>query len=338
VRSGRAGHSWRHVGEIGTMKSNKKMKKKTKAKDDSAVEIIEVGLRDGLQNEKTTLSIADRHELAQRLALAGTRELELGAFVSAQWVPQMAGSTELIKAVIQERRDKGSAFKRVRLSALVPNRRGLEAAIESGVERIAIFASASETFSKKNINCSIKESFIRYRDVIEEARLRGLTVRGYLSMCFGCPFEGKVSESKVVKYASMLVDIGCDEVSIGDTIGIADPKQVARIGKALISELGKKDLAMHFHDTRGTALANILASLEIGLRSFDSSIGGLGGCPYAPAATGNVATEDVVYMLHRMGMKTGLDLAELVETARWLQPKIGHELPSKVSRAGLPIS
>lgn len=309
------------------------------AASDSHVRIIEVGLRDGLQNEKTELSIAVRHELARRLALAGSREIELGAFVSPKWVPQMAGSSELITAVIQERGSKkhDSAFKKVRLSALVPNVHGLEGALKTKVERIAIFASASETFSQKNINCSIKESFVRYKAVIDEAKKHGLTVRGYLSMCFGCPFEGKISEAKVVKYAAKLKDLGCDEVSIGDTIGVADPAQVTRLGKALKKEIGAKNLAMHFHDTRGTALANILASLEIGLRSFDSSIGGLGGCPYAPAATGNVATEDVVYMLHRMGMKTGLDLQELVETSRWLQPKMNHELPSKVTKAGLPI-
>ncbi len=302
---------------------------------DSNVRIIEVGLRDGLQNEKTTLSIETRHELARRLAQAGNREIELGAFVSHQWVPQMAGSGELISRIVKERRAAKSVFKKTRLSALVPNARGLEGALASGVERIAIFASASETFSQKNINCSIKESFIRYKAVIEEAKRHGLSVRGYLSMCFGCPFEGKVSEPKVLKYAAKLAELGCDEVSIGDTIGVADPVQVGRIGKALKSEIGAKYLAMHFHDTRGTALANIYASLRIGLRSFDSSIGGLGGCPYAPAATGNVATEDVVYMLHRMGFKTGLDLASLVETARWLEPKMNHELPSKVSRAGL---
>jgi hydroxymethylglutaryl-CoA lyase len=214
--------------------------------------------------------------------------------------------------------------------------RGLEGAVATGVERVAIFASATESFSKKNINCSIKESFDRYREVVREARKHGLTVRGYLSMCFGCPFEGKVSEAKVLRLASKLMEIGCDEVSIGDTIGIADPKQVTRVAKALKKEVGKNAITMHFHDTRGTAIANILASLEVGLRSFDSSLGGLGGCPYAPAATGNVATEDVVYMLHRMGMKTGLDLEKLIETSRWLQPHMNHEMPSKVSRAGLP--
>ena len=307
---------------------------------DSFVQIVEVGLRDGLQNEKTVLSIETRHELAKRLAEAGSQEIELGAFVSPKWIPQMAGSRELISSVLQERKDKKtkSAFRQARISALVPNMVGLQGALETGVERIAIFASASETFSKKNINCTIKESFVRYKEVIDEAHRQGLTVRGYLSMCFGCPFEGKVSEAKVVKYAAKLAELGCDEVSIGDTIGVADPAQVTRIGKALKSEIGRKKIAMHFHDTRGTALANILASLEIGFRTFDSSIGGLGGCPYAPAATGNVATEDVVYMLHRMGLKTGLDLAKLVETARWLEPQMLHELPSKVSRAGLPLA
>lgn len=305
---------------------------------DSFVRIIEVGLRDGLQNEKTELSVDVRHELARRLAQAGNRDIELGAFVSPKWVPQMAGSGELISAVIKERSGdkKNSAFKRVRLSALVPNTQGLEAALKTDVERIAVFASASETFSQKNINCSIKESFDRYKGVIEEARKHGLTVRGYLSMCFGCPFEGKISEAKVVKYAVKLFEMGCDEISIGDTIGVADPAQTTRLGKALKAELGKKHLAMHFHDTRGTALANILASLEIGLRSFDSSIGGLGGCPYAPEAIGNVATEDVVYMLHRMGFKTGLNLEKLIETSRWLGPKMNHDLPSKVTKAGLP--
>lgn len=307
-----------------------------KPTNDTAVRIIEVGLRDGLQNEKTTLSVDTRLEFAKRLAQAGAREIEMGAFVSPQWVPQMAGSAQLIAAAVKLRKLKGSEFKRVQFSALVPNLRGLDGAIESGVERIAIFASASESFSQKNINCSIKESLVRYKEVVTVAKSKGLTVRGYLSMCFGCAFEGKVSEAKVVTMAERLLKIGCDEVSIGDTIGVADPKQVARLGKSLKSSIGKNKLAMHFHDTRGTALANILASLEIGLRSFDSSMGGLGGCPYAPAATGNVATEDVVYMLHRMGMKTGLDLEALIQASRWLQPQMNRELPSKVARAGTP--
>lgn len=312
------------------------MKKKSGSKSDSFVRLIEVGLRDGLQNEKSTLSVATRLDFASKLATAGTKEIELGAFVSQQWVPQMAGSAELISEAVTMRKKPGSSFKRVQFSALVPNLRGLDGALESGVERIAIFASASESFSQKNINCSIKESLVRYREVVDRAKKSGLTVRGYLSMCFGCPFEGNVSETKVVSMAEKLLKLGCDEVSIGDTIGIADPKQVTRIGKSLKSAIGKNKVAMHFHDTRGTALANILASLEIGFRSFDSSLGGLGGCPYAPAATGNVATEDVVYMLHRMGLKTGLDLEALIETSRWLQPQMNRELPSKVSRAGMP--
>ncbi len=309
-------------------------------KTPSRVRIIEVGLRDGLQNEKTVLDVETRVEFAKRLAQAGVKEIELGAFVSPQWVPQMAGSHELVSKVVSLKREKGNSgaldFKKVRLSALVPNLKGLEGAKQSGVERIAIFASASEAFSKKNINCTIKESLVRYREVVDQALASKITVRGYLSMCFGCPFEGKVSETKVVKLAEKLLAMGCDEISIGDTIGVADPVQVKRLGKALKAALGKDAMAMHFHDTRGTALANILASLEIGITSFDSSLGGLGGCPYAPAATGNVATEDVVYMLHRMGVKTGLSLESLIETSRWLQPKMGRELPSKVSRAGLP--
>lgn len=307
-----------------------------KTTSDSVVRIIEVGMRDGLQNEKTTLSVEARLEFAKRIAKSGAREIEMGAFVSPQWVPQMAGSAQLITAAVQLRRLKGSEFRRVQFSALVPNLRGLEGAMSSGVERIAIFASASESFSRKNINCSIKDSLVRYGEVVKVAKSNGLTVRGYLSMCFGCAFEGKVSERKVVSMAERLMKIGCDEVSIGDTIGVADPKQVARLGRALKVAIGKNKIAMHFHDTRGTALANVLASLEIGLRSFDSSLGGLGGCPYAPAATGNVATEDVVYMLHRMGMKTGMDLEALIEASRWLQPQMNRELPSKVARAGTP--
>ena len=302
----------------------------------SQVRIIEVGLRDGLQNEKTMLSVGTRLELARLLAEAGSRDLEIGAFVSAQWVPQMAGSRELILQVLEERELKSSPFRRTELSALVPNRRGLEDALSIGIKRVAIFASATEAFSKKNINCSVKESLVRYADVVSEARRHKKTVRGYLSMCFGCPFEGKVLPSKVVRLAEKLIEMGCDEVSIGDTIGVADPKQVKTLVRSLISAVGRKHLALHFHDTRGTALANILASLDLGIAAFDTSIGGLGGCPYAPAATGNVATEDVVYMLHRMGVKTGLKLDKLIEANRFATAKMGRELSSKVGRAGLP--
>ena len=295
------------------------------------VKITEVGLRDGLQNEKLVLPTEVRLHLAQRLAAAGLKRVELGAFVSPKWVPQMAGSAELVKSAVG-----APEFKDVQLSALVPNEKGLDEALLTRVPRIAIFASATESFSMKNINCSIEDSFSRYAEVVKRAKKHKVSVRGYLSMCFGCAFEGEVKESVVVKLASRLVEMGCDEISIGDTIGVADPKQVKRLGSKLLRELGPRRTTMHFHDTRGTALANILASLDLGITSFDSSIAGLGGCPYAPSATGNVATEDVVYMFERMGLKTDLNLDRLIETTRWLQGQMNRDLPSKVGRAGLP--
>ncbi len=300
------------------------------------VSIVDVGARDGLQNEKVVLDIATRLEFAERLARAGVRKIELGAFVSPQWVPQMAGSTELMKRALAIRSQPGSVFEGVELSALVPNPRGMSDAIAAGVHSVAIFASASEAFAKKNINCSIEESFVRFKQVSDMARAHKIQLRGYLSMCFGCPFEGDVPEGRVVRLVKRLAELGVYEISIGDTIGIANPLQVRRLVKKLIDAVGKQKLAMHFHDTRGTALANILASLDLGIRTFDSSLGGLGGCPYAPAATGNVATEDVVFMLHGMGYNTGIDLASLLQINNWIAGKIGHELPSRVGHAGLP--
>jgi len=305
------------------------------------VSIVEVGPRDGLQNEKTVLTHETRLEFAERLAAAGVRKIELGAFVSPQWVPQMAGSAELLRSALRlqaetEETASSSPLKGVDLSALVPNPRGMQDALATGMRHVSIFASASESFSKKNINCTIEESFGRFTQVMKMARGSGTRVRGYLSMCFGCPFEGDISEGHVVRLVKRLVNMGVYEVSIGDTIGVADPAQVRRLVSKLIDAVGTGRLAMHFHDTRGTALANILASLDLGIRTFDSSLGGLGGCPYAPAATGNVATEDVVYMLHRMGHATGIDLPALIPLNRWMADKIGHELPSRVGRAGLP--
>lgn len=299
------------------------------------VTIVEVGPRDGLQNEKKTLSLESRLQFAQMLADAGVKKLELGAFVSPQWVPQMAGSAELLTRALEMQKAK-KLPKDVEISALVPNPRGMEDALKVGVQSVAIFGSASESFSKKNINCSIEESFERFEKVMEMAKKRKIKVRGYLSMCFGCPFEGEISEAQVVKLVKRMVKMGVYEVSIGDTIGVADPKQVKRLVSKLLKAVGAKKLAMHFHDTRGTAMANVLASLELGIRTFDSSLGGLGGCPYAPAATGNVATEDVVYMLHRMGFDTGLDIEKLITTNKWMTGEIGHELPSRVGRAGMP--
>jgi hydroxymethylglutaryl-CoA lyase len=299
------------------------------------VSIVEVGPRDGLQNEKKTLSFDSRLKFAQELARAGVKKIELGAFVSPQWVPQMAGSAELLTRALELQKTKQFP-KDVEISALVPNPRGMEDALKVGVGHVAIFGSASESFSKKNINCTIEESFERFEKVVAMAKPKKIKVRGYLSMCFGCPFEGEVSEAKVVSLVKRMAKMGIYEISIGDTIGVADPKQVRRLVGRLIKAVGAKKLAMHFHDTRGTAMANILAALDLGIRTFDSSLGGLGGCPHAPAATGNVATEDVVYMLHRMGFETGIDIEKLIELNKWMTTEIGHELPSRVGRAGLP--
>lgn len=300
------------------------------------VTIVEVGPRDGLQNEKNVLDRSVRLEFAERLALAGVKKIELGAFVSPEWVPQMAGSAELMREALLKRDDPKSPLASVDLSALVPNPRGMQDALDNGVKHVAIFGSASESFARKNINCSIEESFVRFAQVMNMAKGGHAKVRGYLSMCFGCPFEGAVPESQVIRLVKRLVQLGVYEVSIGDTIGVADPAQVKRLVSKLVDAVGADRLAMHFHDTRGTALANVLASLELGIRVFDSSLGGLGGCPHAPAATGNVATEDLVYMLHRMGHPTGIDLEQLIPLNNWMSEKIGRELPSRVGRAGLP--
>ncbi len=299
------------------------------------VTIVEVGPRDGLQNEKKTLSIDARLKFAQALASAGVKKIELGAFVSPQWVPQMAGSAELLTRAIGLQKSK-QIPKDVEISALVPNPRGMEDALKVGITHVSIFGSASESFSKKNINCTIEESFERFEKVVAMAKPRKIKVRGYLSMCFGCPFEGEVSESKVVSLVKRMAKMGIYEISIGDTIGVADPKQVRRLVGKLVKAVGAKKLAMHFHDTRGTAMANVLAALDLGIRTFDTSLGGLGGCPHAPAATGNVATEEVVYMLHRMGFETGINIEKLIELNKWMTSEIGHELPSRVGRAGMP--
>lgn len=300
------------------------------------VTIVEVGPRDGLQNEKTVLDHSTRLEFAERLSAAGVKNIELGAFVSPQWVPQMAGSVELIRAALKLKEEGKSSLRDAHISALVPNPRGMQDALAVGLKRISIFASASEAFAKKNINCTIEESFVRFQQVVETAHANEIKVRGYLSMCFGCPFEGAISEGLVVRLVKRLINMGVYEVSIGDTIGIAHPGQVRSLVRKLIDAVGEDRLAMHFHDTRGTALANILASLDMGVRVFDSSLGGLGGCPYAPAATGNVATEDVVFMLQGMGFDTGVNLEALIPINKWMGDKVGRELPSRVGRAGLP--
>lgn len=297
------------------------------------VRIVEVGLRDGLQNETSELSADDRFDLYEMLVEAGVQNIEIGAFVSPKWVPQMA-VTGPLASMIYSHKEKLKTKSKTRETILVPNELGMLRAIEAGAQEVAIFAACSESFSLKNINCSIAESFARFEPVMKLAREHGIKVRGYLSTCFGCPFEGAVPEARVVQLAKKMRKLGVYEVSIGDTIGIANPAQVTSLFKKLKTVIPASQLAGHFHDTRGTALANILAAYECGIQIFDASIGGLGGCPYAPGATGNVATEDVVYMFDGMKVKSGLNFDQLVQINKWLQPKINHPLSSKAGRAG----
>lgn len=299
------------------------------------IEIVEMGLRDGLQNEKAVVPTGIRIELAKKLTAAGLQRLEAGAFVRPEKVPQMAGSKEVIAELLKLQREK-KIKSSVQFSALVPNEKGMQEAIQSGVKEVAIFASTTESFSKANINCTIEESFERFVPVMKLARKHKIKVRGYLSVCFGCPFEGKVPEKRVIETAKRLYKIGCYEISIGDTIGVADPGQVASLIKKLKKSIPAKKIAGHFHDTRGTALANILTAYQLGIRVFDASLGGIGGCPYAPGSSGNVATEDVIYMFDRMGVDTGLDLQRYIEINHWISSQMHKDLCSKVSKAGLP--
>lgn len=299
------------------------------------IEIVEVGLRDGLQNEKEIVPASVKVELARRLVESGIRRLEVGAFVRADKIPQMADSKEVTTQALFLQKQK-VLNPQAQLSVLVPNEKGMLEAISTGVKEIAIFASCSESFSKANINCTIEESFQRFEPVMALAKKNKMKVRGYLSVCFGCPYEGKVPEAQVVKLAKRLYQMGCFEISIGDTIGVATPKQVESLFKKLKKVIPGKKLAGHFHDTRGTSLANILKAYQVGIRVFDTSLGGLGGCPYAPGSAGNVSTEDVVYMLHGMGFKTGISLEKYIETNRWFSGTMKKDLPSKVSKAGLP--
>ncbi len=292
------------------------------------VRIVEVGLRDGLQNESTELSVEQRFQLLKKLIEAGVQNFEIGAFVSPKWVPQMAHTKALV-----EKFQTSAQARSLTPSVLVPNLVGFESARQNGLKEVAVFISATETFSQKNINCSIAESLVKVQEVVSAARKNKMRVRGYLSVCFGCPFEGAVNESKVVELVGKLLKLGCYEVSIGDTIGIARPGQVISLFSKLKKKFGLEKIAGHFHDTRGQSLANILAAYQLGCRVFDSSIGGLGGCPYAKGATGNVATEDVVYFFEGLGVKTGLNLQKLIEANHWLEPQMNHPLSSKVSKA-----
>jgi isopropylmalate/homocitrate/citramalate synthase len=290
-----------------------------------AVTIVEVGPRDGLQNEAASVPTDVKIGFVDRLSAAGHQVIEVTAFVSPKWVPQMADAMEVFKGI--------TGKPGVRYSALVPNRAGLDRAFEAGVREIAIFAASSETFSRRNINQSIDESFITYRHVTDAALQAGLRVRAYLSTAFGCPFEGAVAPARVVEISERLVDLGAFEVAVSDTIGIAHPGQVAQLLDTLLPRVPVDRVALHFHDTRGTALANVLAALDHGVATFDSSAGGLGGCPYAPGAAGNLATEDLVYLLDGLGIKTGVSLQGVVAASRFIEPALGHPLPSRYLQA-----
>jgi hydroxymethylglutaryl-CoA lyase len=285
------------------------------------VKIVEVGPRDGLQNEKSVLSVADRVELIEKLAAAGLKFVEGGSFVSPKAIPQMTDS-ELVW-------DKSKHLE-IDLSFLVPNQKGLERAMAAGVKSIAVFTATSEAFTQKNIGMTVKDSLHLYEDLIPAAKEKGLKVRGYISTAFGCPYEGDQDPRRLVKMARQLLDLGCFEVSIGDTIGVAHPKQVKDVFFALQSEVGLESLAGHFHDTRGCALLNIQTALDIGLRTFDSSVGGLGGCPYAEGSSGNVATEEVAWLLEGQGLQTGVKLEDLLKVSEWIEGKVGRPLKSRL--------
>jgi hydroxymethylglutaryl-CoA lyase len=290
-----------------------------------SVRLVEVGPRDGLQNEQAVVATRDKVELIERLGAAGLKTIEVGSFVSPKWVPQMADTADVLAALA---RRPGVSYP-----VLVPNLKGLEAALAHGVEEVAVFAAASESFSRKNINCSIEESLERFAPVTSLARQRGLKVRGYISCVLGCPYEGAIAPAAVARVAARLDAMGCYEISLGDTIGVGTPGAAQRMIGAVAAVVPIDRLAVHFHDTWGQGLANIYASLELGIAVIDSSVGGLGGCPYAKGATGNVATEDVLYMLDGLGIETGVDLGEVVAAAEFISGVIGRPPVSRVARA-----
>jgi len=289
------------------------------------VRIVEVGPRDGLQNERMEVPTQVKLELIGRLADAGLPAVEATAFVSPKWIPQMADHTEVLEGI---KRKPGVSYP-----VLTPNLKGFEAARAAGATEVAVFGAASESFSKKNINCSIAESLERFRPVTDAARQASIKVRGYISCVLGCPYEGEIAPAKVAEVARALHDMGCYEISLGDTIGVGTPGKTRAMIEACAREVPIERLAGHYHDTYGQALANIYASLELGVATFDSSVAGLGGCPYAKGASGNVATEDVVYMLHGLGIDTGIDLDKVVDIGRWICGVIGKEPASKAAKA-----
>ncbi len=289
------------------------------------VKVVEVGPRDGLQNEPESVSTAQRTELIDRLADAGLKVIESGSFVSPKWVPKMADTAAVLAGI---RRRPGVSYP-----VLVPNMKGLEAALAADVTEVAVFGAASETFSRKNINCSIAESLDRFAPVCESALANGLRVRGYVSCVLGCPYEGGVEPAAVADVSRRLLDLGCYEISLGDTIGVGTPLLAQAMVDRVAMVVPRERLAVHFHDTYGQALANILACLERGIAVVDSSVAGLGGCPYAKGATGNVASEDVLYMLDGMGLETGIDLPTVASAGRYISEILGRPAASRVSRA-----
>jgi hydroxymethylglutaryl-CoA lyase len=291
------------------------------------VTIYEVGPRDGLQNEARNVPTGDKIRFIDALVAAGIHAIEITSFVSPKWIPQLADSAEVARGV---QRPNG-----VRMSALVPNRRGLDTALASGMKEIAVFMSASETHNKKNVNKTIDETLTAFDEVVPAARAAGLKVRAYLSTSFGCPYEGDVDPEKVVDLVGRLRDMGVYQVSVSDTIGVANPAQTEDVLGRVLAKHPVDAIAVHMHDTQGTALANVVVAMQMGVTTIDSAAGGLGGCPYAPGASGNLATEDVVAMLHAMGVKTGIDLDKLTEASRTASTFVGHELPSKYLKAHL---
>lgn len=291
------------------------------------VKIVEVGPRDGLQNEATPISALDKIALIEKLSAAGINYIESGSFVSPKWVPQMATSTEVFEKL---NRKQGVTY-----AALTPNMRGFEGAMAVNANEVAIFGAASESFSQKNINCSIEESLERFAPIMEAAKSANIKVRGYVSCVLGCPYEGKIAPEQVAIVAEKLYQMGCYEISLGDTIGVGTPANVTKMIQAVSARVPKEKLAVHFHDTYGQALTNIYAALQMGIKVVDSAIAGLGGCPYAKGASGNVATEDVVYMLNGLGIDTAIDFEQLLEAGWFISEKLGKAPISKVSNAYL---
>jgi hydroxymethylglutaryl-CoA lyase len=289
------------------------------------VRIVEVGPRDGLQNEKTIIRATDKIELINQLNQCGFQSIEATSFVSPKWVPQLADAAEVFASI--------KKLPNIHYPVLVPNLQGYERARAVGATEVAIFTAASEAFNQKNINASIDESIERFIPILAQAKQDGVKVRGYVSTVLGCPYQGAVPVSDVVRVSKKLIALGCYEISLGDTIGIGTPKNARAMLAAVAAEIPIEQLAIHFHDTRGQALANILACLEEGVRVVDAAVSGTGGCPYAKGASGNVASEDVVYMLEGIGIQTGIELDKLIETGRWLSQLLGRETNSKVNRA-----